>query len=136
MVMELNINSPAYFTNQYGVIDEIYAMCREIRYWVKDKNYSPIVDIVGIVPIVAPKEIIEQSLWKERKECEVKAGFASVSLRIDYEAFLNANIEEKKKLMVNNILASVKAIHSRAKIDYIRFHEDILQYCKQAGIEL
>ena len=28
--MELNINSPSYFTKQYGVIDEIYSMCRGI----------------------------------------------------------------------------------------------------------
>lgn len=133
--MELNINSPSYFTQQYGVIDEIYNMCKEIRYWVKDKSYSPIVDIVGIVPIVAPKEIIEQGLCKESKKCEAKAGFASVSLQIDYETYVNADIDEKKKLIVNNILASVKAIHSRAKIDFTEFHNDILQYCIQAGIE-
>lgn len=34
--MQLNINSPSYFTGQYGVIDEIYDLCKEIRYWVKD----------------------------------------------------------------------------------------------------
>ena len=134
--MELNINSPSYFTREYGVIDEIYDMCKEIRYWVKDKSYSPIVDIVGIVPIVAPKEIIEQGLCKESKKCEAKAGFASVSLQIDYETYVNADIDEKKRLIVNNILASVKAIHSRAKIDFAEFHKDILQYCEQAGVEL
>lgn len=65
--MELNINSPSYYTRQYGVIDEIYDMCREIRIWVKDKHYSPVVDIVGIIPIVAPKEVIDSGLCKEGK---------------------------------------------------------------------
>ena len=134
--MELNINSPSYFTRQYGVIDEIYDMCRDIRYWVKDKHYSPVVDIVGIVPIIAPKEVIESGLHKEVKKCEAKAGFASVSLHIDYEAYVNADIDGKKKLIVNNVLASVKAIQSRAKIDYAEFSKDIMQYCEQAGIEL
>ena len=27
--MELNINSPAYFTNHYGVDDEVYRYCEE-----------------------------------------------------------------------------------------------------------
>ena len=134
--MELNINSPSYFTRQYGVIDEIYDMCRDLRYWVKDKHYSPIVDIVGIVPIVAPKEVIDGGSFKEVKKCEAKAGFASVSLQIDYETYVNADIDEKKRLIVKNVLASVKAIHSRAKIDFTAFSKDIMQYCEQAGIEL
>lgn len=74
--------------------------------------------------------------YKESKKCEAKAGFASVSLQIDYETYVNADIDEKKRLIVNNILASVKAIHSRAKIDFVEFHKDILQYCEQAGVEL
>lgn len=134
--MELNINSPSYYTRQYGVIDEIYDMCREIRYWVKDKHYSPVVDIVGIVPIVAPKEVIDSGLYKETKKCETKAGFASVCLQIDYETYVNADIGEKKRLIINNVLASVKTIHSRAKIDFTAFSEDIMQYCEQAGIVL
>ena len=134
--MELNINSPSYFTSQYGVIDEIYDMCREIRYWVKDKHYSPVVDIVGIVPNIAPKEVIDSGLCKETKKCETKAGFASVCLQIDYETYVDADIDEKKKLIIYNVLASVKAIHSRAKIDFTAFSKDIMQYCEQAGIVL
>ena len=56
--MELNINSPSYFTKQYGVIDEIYSMCRGISKHVENKQYSDLVDIVGITPIIAPKDII------------------------------------------------------------------------------
>ena len=52
--MELNINSPSYFTKQYGVIDEIYSMCRGISKHVENKQYSDLVDIVGITPIIAP----------------------------------------------------------------------------------
>lgn len=94
--MELNINSPVYYTTEYGVIDEIYRMCEEIRYWVKDKSYSPIVDIVGIIPIIVPKEVIGQGLCREHKRCEAKAGFASVCLQIDYETFVSADIQGKR----------------------------------------
>ena len=72
----------------------------------------------------------------ETKKCETKAGFASVCLQIEYETHVNADIDEKKRLIINNVLASVKAIRSRAKIDYAEFRKDIMQYCEQAGIVL
>ena len=92
--MELNINSPSYFTKQYGVIDEIYSMCRGISKHVENKQYSDLVDIVGITPIIAPKDIIEQGLFKQEKKCDIKYGFASVSLWIDYDEYLKADITE------------------------------------------
>ena len=38
--MDLNINSPAYYTSEYGVDDDIYWMCRELSYYVREKKYS------------------------------------------------------------------------------------------------
>lgn len=134
--MELNINSPAYYTNQYGVIDEIYAMCREISDYVKAKSYGTLINTVGIIPIVAPNNIIEQGLFKEEKKCEVKYGFASVSIQINYEEFLQSDINGKKKLIINNILNSVKSIHKKAKIDYVEFNNDIMRFCQQADITI
>ena len=51
--MDLNINSPAYYTREYGVDDDIYWMCRELSYYVREKKYSDAINIIGIVPIVA-----------------------------------------------------------------------------------
>ena len=104
--MELNINSPSYFTKQYGVIDEIYSMCRGISKHVENKQYSDLVDIVGITPIIAPKDIIEQGLFKQEKKCDIKYGFASVK-RID------------------------KAIENEKQ-----FCEDIFQYCKLINLPI
>ena len=122
--MELNINSPSYFTKQYGVIDEIYSMCRDL------------VDIVGITPIIAPKDIIEQGLFKQEKKCDIKYGFASVSLWIDYDEYLKADITDKQIMIVKNILASIKTISRKAKIDYKQFCEDIFQYCKLINLPI
>ena len=44
------------------------------------------------------------------------------------------NIIMKKQLIVKNILASVKAIHKRAKIDFDAFNKDIMYFCRQNGI--
>ena len=53
--MELNINSPAYFTNHYGVDDEVYRYCQNLHNYFKTKEYSETLTIIGITPIVAPK---------------------------------------------------------------------------------
>lgn len=134
--MELNINSPSYYTRQYGVIDDIYWMCREMAAYVRDKKYSDFVDIVGVTPVVAPKSVIEEGFWKERKHCELKYGFADASLYIDYEEFVNGDIDKKKQLIIKNILASVKAIHKKAKIDFGEFEKDIMCFCEQNNITL
>ena len=126
--MELNINSPSYFTKQYGVIDEIYSMCRGISKHVEN--------IVGITPIIAPKDIIEQGLFKQEKKCDIKYGFASVSLWIDYDEYLKADITDKQIMIVKNILASIKTISRKAKIDYKQFCEDIFQYCKLINLPI
>lgn len=134
--MELNINSPAYYKNIFGVDDDIYQMCRELSIFMKDKNYSDIISSVGVCPIVAPQQELDKGLWKETKKCELKYGFASVSLQIDYDAYVNADINQKKQLMIDNILKSVKAISQKGKIDYKQFEEDVKQYCITHLIEI
>ena len=134
--MQLNINSPAYFTKQYGVIDEIYKMCREISKYVENKQYSNIVNTIGITPIIAPKDIIEQGFFKQEKKCDIRYGFASVSLWIDYDEFLQSDLINKQIMIVKNILASIKTISRKAKIDYKQFCEDIFQYCKLINLPI
>ena len=58
--MELNINSPAYFSDQYGVDDEVYRYCRSLYAFFKDKEYSKTLSVIGITPVIAPKELYEQ----------------------------------------------------------------------------
>lgn len=38
--MELNINSPAYFTNVYGIDDEVYKYCQTLHVFFREKEYS------------------------------------------------------------------------------------------------
>ena len=47
--MELNINSPKYYKDVYGVDDEIYRLCQDIYIYFKDKSYSEIINIIGII---------------------------------------------------------------------------------------
>lgn len=132
--MELNINSPAYYTQQYGVDDDIYRMCKCLSEFVRDKKYSEVIDIIGITPIVAPKSLIEEGRWKEHKKCEPKSGLAFVSLQLEYEEYVRSDITGKKALMLDNILKSVKAVAKQGKIDYCLFEKDMGVFQKIYGI--
>ena len=83
--MELNINSPAYFSDQYGVDDEVY------RYaFFKDKEYSKTLSVIGITPVIAPKELYEQGLWKEHTKVVSLGACAIISIRMDFESYYEA----------------------------------------------
>ena len=58
--MELNVNSPAYFTQHYGVDDEVYRFCQTVRLYFIDREYSDTLHTIGIVPIAAPQELYDQ----------------------------------------------------------------------------
>lgn len=126
--MEININSPSYFSKQFGVDDDVYWMCSNIRKYMKDRKYSEIIDIIGICPIVAPDEIIAAGKFKETTQYHLASRFISVSRHIDFTRYANALIEERKKLIIGNVLKSVKAVKSKGKIDYARFEQDLLDF--------
>jgi hypothetical protein len=130
--MSLNINSPAYFTSVYGVIDEIYRMCSDITNKIDLKKYTNTFDNIGITPIIAPTEEIDKGKCKEVRKILTKSKLAIVSLHIDYEIYCNANVQEKKDLILQNIFASLLIISKKAKNDfnYEKLVNDILSIVK------
>ena len=46
--MELNINSPAYYSQEYWVDDEIYWMCRQLAAAVRENKYSDIINVIVV----------------------------------------------------------------------------------------
>lgn len=132
--MELNINSPKYYKEVYGIDDEIYRLCQDMYIYFKDKSYSETINIIGIIPIIAPKELLESGKYKEVKYCSVAYGFADVNLYIDYEKYIGADMDGKKALIVKNVVDSVKAIKAKGKIDFNRFKEDMIRFCKTSGV--
>lgn len=62
---------------------------------MKDKSYSEIINIIGIIPIIAPKELLENGKYKEVKYCSVAYGFADVNLFVDYDKYIVANMDKK-----------------------------------------
>ena len=80
--MELNINSPSYYKDQYGIDDDIYRFCQQLYLFFKDKEYSDILKTVGIVPVLAPAESYERGEWGEKIKMLGNNSVASIYIRI------------------------------------------------------
>lgn len=93
--MELNINSPAYFTQRYGVNEIVYRYCQKCYEYFKDKEYSEVLKIIGICPQCAPKDLYQQRKWKEKVRFIGNASCVIVNIRIDFDQYYNATDEEK-----------------------------------------
>lgn len=124
--MKLKIYDVAYYTQEYGVIEEVALLCQAISDYVEDKSYSEIINYIRFGPVVAPKDILDKGLWNEYKKVWPSSKDAAVVVHIDYDIYVNATIEEKKKLIIENLLKAVKSISKKAKIDYTSFERDIM----------
>lgn len=126
--MELNINSPAYFSEHYGVDDDVYRFCREVSKFFATKKYSDTLQMIGIMPIVAPKELYEAGTWKESVQLVSNKSCAIVSIRMDFIEYYNSDSSEKILLIKEMILESMKRVRKRCKFDYISFEKDFKLY--------
>lgn len=106
--MELNINSPAYFSDRYGIDDDVYRYCQKLYTFFKDKQYSNSLSIIGIMPVVAPKELYEAGQWKESVKLIGGAACAIITIRLDFESYYSADSKGKIVLTRDAVLKAVK----------------------------
>lgn len=125
--MSLFINSPSHYTEEFGVDDEIYKMCSLIIHNIQVSSYTDVLDTIGITPMIAPISILESCDWKEIKYISLNYRMADISLISNYEEYCSGNIEVKKKLIIENILESLKVIKKRlkGKFNYEQMVQDI-----------
>ena len=57
-----------------------------------------------------------------------------LNLFMDYEKYVEASMDEKKSMIVKNVVDSVKAIKTKGKIDFNHFKEDMMSFCEVSGI--
>lgn len=126
--MNLFLNSPSHYTQEFGVIDEVYKMCQYISQNIDIKEYTDSLDTIGIVPMIAPSETINDSEWEEIKYVSMRFRMANISLCSDYELFCNANLKDKRKMLLDNILDSLKVIKQklRGQFNYEKMEKDIV----------
>jgi hypothetical protein len=127
--MELNLNSPAYFSEKHGIDNDIYWFMRSIvKHFSEKGDYSEIVKNVGIITVIAPMELLDEGLWAERIKIDKKCNLAIITKQTSYMKYLGADTEGRKKLIVENILASVKGIERKVKFNYGQFEDDMLEF--------
>ena len=124
--MELNINSPVYFKDHYGIDDEVYKFCQRAYLFFKDKKYSNTLQIVGIVPIVAPQEIVDGENYKEKVKFLCDKSVASINIKMDFNDYYNADSIKRIELTKEMILTAVKHIITKVDFDYDKFKEDLI----------
>jgi len=132
--MRLNINSPAFFSQNYGIDDDVYELCKKIKLFMKDREYSEIVDTIGITPLVVPQEILNDNKWRQIIKYDLKYRMVIISKHIDFKEYLNADSKQRKILILQNILNSVKTIHKKSKIDYVKFEEDLMNFIRENNL--
>ena len=123
--MELNINSPCYYKDQYGIDDDIYRFCQQLYLFFKDKEYSDILKTVGIVPVLAPAESYERGEWGEKIKMLGNNSVASIDIRMNLEKYAVSDVTEKKQMYKEMIAKALKKVKSKGKFDYEAFCRDL-----------
>ena len=125
--MNFYINSPSYYTQEFGIIDEIYHLCRMISKNIDITLYTDALDTIGMTPIVAPQFVLDAGKCKEVKHISLAYRMASISLRSDYLKYLESDLTGKKQMILDNIFRSLEVIKKRLrnKFCYDRMVQDI-----------
>ena len=125
--MNLFINSPSYYTQKHGVVDEVYTLCNTISKTIDVQKYTALLDTIGITPIIAPSTVPENDRHKEIKLISLPYRMASISLISDYDRFSKATISEKQQIIIDNILRSLYVVKKRLRddFDFDRLKSDI-----------
>lgn len=127
-VMELNINSPQYYKEYYGIDDTIYRFCQDAYLFFKNKEYSDVLKIIGIIPILAPADAYENGEWKEHVSFISHNSVATVCIRMNLEQYLEADEFERKNMYKDMIFKSVKKVKGKGKFDLVAFSKDLEEY--------
>lgn len=123
--MELNINSPVYYKDHYGIDNAVYKFTQRAYLFFREKEYSSTLQIIGIVPIIAPQEVYADGSYKERVRFLCGKSVASVEIRVDFDAYHNADSSGKIALTKDMLLTAVKRIKAKVDFDYDRFKDDL-----------
>ena len=126
--MDLNINSPVYYKDQYGIDDDIYSFCQDVYQYFKPKEYSNLLKTIGIIPILAPEESYKNGEYKEQVSYISVNSIATIFIRMNLEQYLKADVIERQLMYIDMILKSVKKIKGKGQFDFDSFSKDLEEF--------
>lgn len=98
---------------------------------LEDNNYGDSVEELSIIPIVVDlsPELEEAGFFKERVKFSRKNKETDIRLRIDYDTFCKADKETQKKLIIKNMIDSIRMLQLKVKkgFDGTALEADILK---------
>lgn len=123
--LNLFINSPIYYTQQYGIDDDIYQLCSYISNNIDIAKYTTAIDTMAITPIIAPKELEPDKLRRAR----IFVTAADISIPLSYEEYVDGDVHEKKKMIIENIIDSAQVLKKKlkSKFNFELFSSDLEQ---------
>jgi len=126
------INPPMYYTREYGEVKEMEEFREKIKDRIDIKNYTDTLDTLWIHPIIAPKEEINKGLCQEDRYMSLINQMADISLQSDFEQFHNGDLIQKKRIIIDNVIRSLKMIRKKLgkKFDSDRMIVDIVALVK------
>ncbi len=125
--MNIFINSPGYYTNLYGVDDEVYKMCSKISKNMDLRNYTEDIDTFAVTPIISPNTSDSSEDWKQEIRVSLRFRMASISIHSNFDDYFKADAEGKKQMIWNNIERSAEILKRKlkAKFDLVSFVKDL-----------
>lgn len=90
-----------------------------------ENNYGAVIDKIALIPIVLSPRFLNQRT--ERRLVQWKTRTADYRLIIDYESFIKGTNEDRKRLLVTNLLVAVNDISRKSKeFEGSKLQQDIL----------
>lgn len=136
--MKIDIKTPSYYEQYYKVDEEIIKMCFDVMQKFDHKSYSDVVDVIDIIPVVAPAEKLEQGLWEEDIMFSKSIGRISVFKHIEYDKYMDGTVEERKKLTIKCVIEAAWMIKKKpgTKFNAKQFESDFLEFTEYSKEEL
>jgi hypothetical protein len=113
--------------------DEYRELRKEIEKKLKQlqaNSYGEEVGNIAIIPIIVnlKPDLENAGFFKEKKQFSKKSKEADFRLRINYDKFVNSNLNTKRLLIIKNVIESIRFLGTKAKVDFDanRLEVDIL----------
>lgn len=92
-----------------------YEIESKIKNLIKDNNYGDGISELIIIPTVFSSATYGVLNYKERKRYSPKTRIAEFRLRIDHQKFKDADEDGKSKLILQNIIDSIRILKTKVK---------------------
>lgn len=94
---------------------------------IRDVDYGTALTSIGIISIIMRPMFFEEGGYPERRYYSRKKREADIRLRLNYQAFVTADIATRRKIYVAHILESVRIAGEKAgnEFDFERLIFDI-----------